>query len=606
MDLQGTTDFQRSQQRLLSSPYGVPVKETLFANAMRRVSQVGLVLAILSSAHAATPATPIPSLPAHPWGVYAWGGARGGTLPADMPIRGIPISWRWPELEPARGKFNFEEAVRHPLEQIRDQGLYTHIMLWVAPVTPEWVYEAGVPKVIMPERITPARKRQKPTYPYYFSPLYKDILQHTVRALADYIAALPADLKNRIIFTQVAEGSTGDGQPYKGVPVDPHYHITDEAWNNYRRETWAFYQSLFQRADGSLNVPLLVNGDANTPIENDWLLEHCATFGVKQGMFSHGYLVSETVARLARWEKFRAEALMRGHTIFSRGEQDEEWQVCGWSKQNPPRAFYWSAFFALHCKLDVWNVPMDALATQPIDEAVRVFNRYAGWNEPAGSPVAFCALRRGLDAADTAAFPAEKFGAAEKSNRDRYVAIAAAYAPLGARQGDPDKALGGGMRNRQADDQNDVGWGILAGNFERHLTQLRPEETSIGLWNVGPPKHPYGLFARRFDVASGRRTMSFRIADGFFASPANSERARLRVVYLDAGQGRWDLVYSSAKGEKMARSIELTGSGEWREINETLADAVWDHRLAGGGDLALRHAGGVDTVFHLLELERRK
>ena len=580
-------------------------KRTYLRRNLARILAVGLCLAI-GERVVAGGTTPVAApLPPHPWGVYAWGGARGAEIPADLPVRGIPISWRWPDIEPAQGKFNFEETVRRPLEDARAHGRLTHVMLWVAPVTPEWVYAAGVPKVIMPERITPARKKQKPTYPYYFSPLYREILHHTVRSLADYIAGLPADLKSRIIFIQVAEGSTGDGQPYKGVPIEGKYHIAEQAWNQYRRETWAYYQSVFQRADGSLNIPLLVNGDANTPVEDRWLLEHCGTFGVKQGMFSHGYLVSDTISRLERWEKFRAEALARGRTIFSRGEQDEEWQVCGWSKQNPPRAFYWSAFFALHCKLDVWNVPIDALTTQPIGEAVRAFNRYAGWNEPAGSPGAFAALRRGLDASDVRMFPEDKYGRAEKRNENRYRAIAAAFAPLGARQGDPEKALGGGMQNRQADDQNDVGWGILPGNFERHLKQLHPEETSVGLWNVGPVGHPYGLFARRFDSGSGRTAMSFRLADGFFAQPAATHGVKLRVVYLDAGQGSWELVYGTAAGERIARRVELSGSGLWRDVRLVLEDAVWDHRLPSGGDLTLRHSSGADTIFHLLELERQ-
>ncbi|MDO8543161.1 MAG: hypothetical protein Q7S40_22225 [Opitutaceae bacterium] len=236
---------------------------------------------------------------------------------------------------------------------------------------------------------------------------------------------------------------------------------------------------------------------------------------------------------------------------------------------------------------------------------MRLFNRYAGHNDAAGSPVAFCALRRGLDASDTTAFPEEKFGRAEKSNRARYLAIAMEFARCGARQGDPDKALGGGMRNRQADDQNDVGWRIWPGNFERHLTQLRPEETSVGLWHVDPAKHPYSLFARRFDAAAGRKTMSFGIADGFFEKPAMGAAVQLRVVYLDRDAGQWQLVYATAAGEKIARTVEVTNSGEWKAVTMVLPDAVWDHRLAGGGDLALRHAGGADTTFHLLELERR-
>jgi hypothetical protein len=160
------------------------------------------------------------------------------------------------------------------------------------------------------------------------------------------------------------------------------------------------------------------------------------------------------------------------------------------------------------------------------------------------------------------------------------------------------------MRNRQADDQNDVGWGILPGNFERHLTQLNPEKTSIGVWNTGPDRHPYGLCARRFDTASDRVTMHFALADTFFPNPAAPHAVKLRVVYLDAGRGGWQLVYATHQGERRATRVQLENSGTWREIALTLPDAVWDHRLAGGGDFALRQAGGGDTAFHLIELDR--
>jgi hypothetical protein len=253
----------------------------------------------------------------------------------------------------------------------------------------------------------------------------------------------------------------------------------------------------------------------------------------------------------------------------------------------------------------VWNVPADALATQPLGETVRLFNRYAGYNDPASSPVAFCALRRGLDASDTALYPETKFGRAVKSNRDRYLAIAAAFASFGARQGDPDKALGGGMRNRQADDQNDVGWGILPGNFERHLSQLRPEETSIGLWHIAPASHPYSQFARRFDAASGRTAMRFQLARDFYSDPAAPHAVRLRIVYLDKGAGQWSLAYATQNGESIAQTVKLADSGKWCDITLTLPDAVWDERLAGGGDLVLRHESGADTAFHLIELQRQ-
>lgn len=76
-------------------------------------------------------------------------------------------------------------------------------------------------------------------------------------------------------------------------------------------------------------------------------------------------------------------------------------------------------------------------------------------------------------------------------------------------------------------------------------------------------------------------------------------------ITCDAGKGGWELVYTTAKGDAVATKVALTGNGEWRDVNVTLTDAVWDHRLGGGGDLALRATDGADTTFHLIELARQ-
>ena len=62
-------------------------------------------------------------------------------------------------------------------------------------------------------------------------------------------------------------------------------------------------------------------------------------------------------------------------------------------------------------------------------------------------------------------------------------------------QGDPPKAIGGGMLNRKAEDHNDVGWEISDGNFKRFLTQIDPETTCLGWWQKGPKQSIYSRFA---------------------------------------------------------------------------------------------------------------
>ena len=207
-------------------------------------------------------ADPKTAIPSHPWGIYCWwfGKVDRAEWPADFPVKGIPLVWQWARLEPQPGKYEFDLEALRQLQALKTRGLYTHVMLWVAPCTPEWLYAMGVPKVEVPERISPFRTLVKPTFPYYFSPIYKEHFHRTIQALGDYIAKLPADLKERIVFVQVAEGSTGDDDPYKGTPIDPRYTIGKEDWGKFRRETWTVYQCEFQRADGSLRVPLLVNG----------------------------------------------------------------------------------------------------------------------------------------------------------------------------------------------------------------------------------------------------------------------------------------------------------------------------------------------------------
>jgi len=583
----------------------------------------------------ALPTTPVKTVLPPRWqGVWTWSvNIERTTFPKDIAaeIRGIPLNLAWNKVEPEQGRYAFDKEIRRPLEECQRRNLYARLTLFVAPTayTPRWLYEtAGVPEVAVPTRLSPARKVQTLTFPYYFDARYQKIMRATIKALGDYLAALPADLKSRIVYLQMAEGSTGDPDPYKVDPINPKYKISLEAWTAYRRQLLQYYMTVFQRPDGSLALPIMVNSDADNDANIAWLLAHSAdNFGIKQGMFSHGYIVSDATDRLDKWEKFRAKTAAAGKTVFTRGEQDDEWNVCGWSAKNPVASFYWTALFALHNKLDMWNVPVNALTSLPLQETLRLFNRYAGYNDdPAAAPGAFCALRRGLNAADTKTFPESKYGEAKRANTARYLAIQKDFARYGALQQDPEKALGAGMRNRQADGHNDVGWNILPGNFERFLTQLRPEETSIALWHVAPAKSantaksPYGLFARRFDAASGRVAMTFRLADKFFATPAakvagasssqaptreQDAPATLRIVYLDQGAGSWELVYATAAGEKVARRVTNTDTGEWRDLTLTLDDAVWNHRLPGGGDLALRHVSGEDTIFHMLELGRR-
>ena len=183
--------------------------------------------------------------------------------------------------------------------------------------------------------------------------------------------------------------------------------------------------------------------------------------------------------------------------------------------------------------------------------------------------------------------------------------IAQAFSKYGAMQGDPPVAIRGGMANRSRKDYNDVGWGILPGNYFRFLEQVRPDETSIGWWHVGPEKHHFSRFARGFDNKDGKAAMSFRLHSGFFKDRDKPQKVGIRVAYLDKGKGAWCLEYWGDSSAKNAIEVRCADSGKWLEKTAVLDGAYFNGRLENEADLVLRYVDGDDTVFHMVELSRR-
>jgi hypothetical protein len=559
---------------------------------------LGIAFACLTADVAAAGAEPagLPDLPPDCWGVYSWcsWNPRRITRQSCPNIVGAPIVLHWRSLEPAEGEYQFDKLLGERLNLARDNGFYTFAMIWVGPASPQWLYEKGVPRV--------RTDGKSWTFPYYFDPTYQQCFFRLVREFGRYVRALPDDLRRRIIFVQACEGSTGDGYCYKGKPLEAKYAISRQQWGKFRIRSWEVFKEAFQEGDRPA-VRLLVNDDSSKGEQHEWLMKNLGDFGCKQGMFSHGYHISDARDRLARWRAFATEAAKSGRLIFTRGEMDAEWQRSGWSRKNLQQSLYWSALYATHCGLDLWNVPGEACLGQTYAPAIRFFNKYAGKRDPATSPAAFCALRRGLDASDTEAFPEARFGKASRRNVDRYVAIAKAFADRGAVQGDPPAATRGGMVNRGRKDYNDVGWGILRGNYERFLTQVEPEKTSVGLWHVGPACHHFGRFARAFDHKQGKTQMRFRLDPRFFAATAHRS-ARVRVIYLDRGRGTWALKCGGSGDERMMMTVRCRDSGQWLEKETTVEGARPGDRPTTPFDLALQHVSGDDTAFHMIELER--
>lgn len=560
--------------------------------------------------------------PENAWGAYSWTQFTGLTRQNAPDAKGGPIVTWWSRLEAADGVYSFDKEIGDKLKTLEANDMYCFLIVWVAPAgevngdatkwlsTPQWIFNSphSVPLVEFDERTDPLGETKTTTYPHYLNQTYINLYYRMIKALGNYLVNLPPNLRSRILYVQSAEGATGDGGPYKGNPINPLYNISNyPQWENFRLEAWKVYKEALSK-NGVMQIPLLTNDDANSTMLRKWMIDELPNaIGVKNGMFSHGYQISDAQLRLRSHFALRDEVIRVGKEFYARGEQDAEYKTHGWSTKNIPQGLYWSAIYATHCGLGMWNVPTDAILDSKNVMSLRFFNKYAAQFYPQSAKGAFCAFYRGLDASNTTEFPVSVYGTAEKKNQARYLKICELYKDYGAKMEDVAAATGGGMINRSAKGYNDAGWQILTTNFQRHITQIEPETTSQAWWDVDASI--YGRFARGFKT--GSNAMYFNLDDKFFGNtPLNGgQEIQLSITYRDSDSGSWELQYD-AVGGTMKKAISKTNSGIgtnlWKTATVTIPDAYLGNRGEKGSDFMLVNTGGTTCRFHMIEVLKTK
>ena len=583
---------------------------SVVASITSQLSQAGLISLLTLSSLGALYAAPLPSS----FGVWDRGEAMD---PKIYPyLRGTTCDSPWNEVEKADGVYDWS-ILDKSLERAQRENLSLYLSFEAGPKTPNWVYTKGVPKVL-----TEGGKKADsfPFYPYYLSPVYKTYYHRFLFAMANHIKSYPKEVQQRISFIQVKTGCTGDECPYKGDAVDEKYSLTTKGaeWRAFRLETFALYNKLFGKASG-LNISLLLSnvepetedGKADFVEEWKWATANLQDgFGIKNGALSRGHHLSGERSSMTMFLPYLVDA--KGLTLFRRSEMDQTWTRPLY-QLNVPLNFYWGAINALNSGQSVWDVTKSAVEqskAQGFDYSFYFFNKYAGQIYPATATHAFCALHKGLDAADVVAYPEAEFGKAAHGNLERMEKIRAVYGKYGAANDDK-KALKLGQVGQRGDQAgfNDVGWNIWPDNYSRLLYQIAPDETSIPLWRVGGPITPtspiYSRFARGFEAASAKNALYFRLHEGFSAD-ASPKVMTLTVVWYDGVAGStWKLDYDIG-APTMKTALTVTGSGDkkWHHEVVTVKDAVFRHGGTKGSDFALINTDHKDDVFSLVEVNR--
>ena len=553
------------------------------------------------------------AVPINTYGVWDRGGAIDdySDPKADF-ILGIEVSARWADVQP-KGPENFDFSVfQETLNKAAKYKKIVKMSINVGGDAPLWLYKNGVPLVIVKSN-KPKNDKYANSNPYYLNEAHKKYYFEMIKQFSLFLRNQPQNKFDCIAFVQVKTGSTGDEEPYKGEPIDKSYTIPNEPWQAFRLESFIQFKKYFNDVSDRKIVLTFNNVDPiKQPEANNWVMtqiDPTIGFGIKGGAYNRGHHLTGEQSFKEQWTPYLINP--KGMKLFSASEMDQSWQKPIFNI-NTELGFYWAALGAINTGLSSTNMNKGstkyALEHQEIIDIFKMYNRYAQQVYPATATVAVSVFHEGLNAADTVKFPEKVFGKASKGNMDRYLKICKAYESRGAKMDDLKAASEGQVAQRESQNAyNDVGWDIAEGNYERFLTQIKPDETSIGLFRVrgviDEKSSKYDRFARSFDNATGKNTMFFKFDDEMFAN-SRPQSLKFMVTWLDKNAGStWSLKYTKGKDIKTAIEVKSKGDNQWKSVTVDVADMGLNHGGKFGYDFMLVNTDNVDDIFNGIEVE---
>jgi hypothetical protein len=530
-------------------------------------------------------------------------------------LKGVAINLKWSEIEPKQGQFQWKD-IDKTLKQTLDGNQYVYFHLNIGPDSPKWVYDNGVPQVILqPYQQKNGNTNKWDVYPYYLSSEYEQILNKTITSIANHIYGLDDKYFNRIVFIQVSTGCTGDECPYKGEPVDSKYQISKEQWSNYRIKVFDMYRKNFQRDRRSFYLLFNDFDKADFPKENSWIQNNITNIGGKGSVLPRGYNLTGMQSIIDEIKPYTVAP--QGQFMLTRAEMDQSWRK-GYFMLNVPMNLYWSMLNGLDGGLGIWDISKGILNESENPDVKKIipifefFNTYAGDVFPEKAQGAFIAFRKGLDSSDKISYPEDKFGSANKDNIERYVAICNEYKEFGAQMDDIEAVTYGQVKQRaEQKGFNDSGWGIPTGNYERFITQIDPDKTDQAYWCIGgaitTTTHMYSRFARGFDNKKNKDAIYLNVDDRFYSlkNGGTPEPLSVKIIYYDKGNGSFSLMYD-AVGNSNKNAIQITkeDSGQWKEKTITINDAAFNNRGINSSDISLINTDQEDDIFHMIEIRK--
>lgn len=519
-------------------------------------------------------------------------------------IKGMADRISWSDVEPQDGVYDWS-TLDNALNAAIAGGYYYYFVFWVGPNSPAWIYTKGVSSFAT---------TTKSPYPDYKSTIYQDYFNRIITKLAEHISTLTAAQRNVIGFIQPVFGSTGDQTFYKGTITSPvGYTLTDSDYLDVGSKAYTQYYQAFNKPELA-NIQFLFNiedeggGSTSGPqLLANWLRQNY-TIGLRKQQFtvSVGYQANGEITQ-DNTQRSSFFGLAGNDPDFVRGEFSKYGDGAMF-KQNMIWNYYWTAISTVDRGLDCWEVDYSVISTGLYNQAFDFANKYSYYKRPETSPYAFVALRDVLDASDVSRFPVGAFGTTSKqSDTIRIRKIEQKYADHGAKVGDMISAstLSNAVYLYNSKAMNDVGYQLIARNYSRFITQINPNNSSVGWWRVGPTNQPYGRYARGFENATGKNRMSFDLDDNFFVNTPTNKSIEVKIIYLDEGRGQFSFRYNSTTNtDKVALIFTKTDTKRWVEATLKIEDGEFLNKGINNSDFSVVNEDTEDDIFHLIEIKR--
>ena len=547
-------------------------------------------------------------LPVNSYGVWDRSNAYNISVDTDYNyLKGISADVNWEDVQANNSTQYDWSEIETILQTAYNNNQMVNISVGVGPDAPAWIYANGVPRVF-----TNDTQHNWTQYPYYLDNDYKTYYFNMIVNFGTFLRSLPANLFNQIAYIQVKTGCTGDEVAYKGTPNNSTYIIPDNEWRTFRLDTFEKFRAAFNTGNTSTQIGLLFNNidPVDEPLEWQWVLNNVTYgFGTKGGAYGRGHHLSDELDFKTTWTPYLINPL--GLHLFSAAEMDQTWTK-PFYQINVPLGFYWGALSGLNTGLSVWLVTQSALQaaqTRPeLHDVFKMFNKYSKQVYPSTATAAYSIFHEGLNSQNTVKFPVSIYGQANQQNLARYTAICNAYANRGARMDDVSAATQGQVYQRdQQTGYNDAGWNIEEGNYERWITQINPDLTSIGLFRVrgviNSSSSKYDRFARSFENSSGKNTMYFKFNSDVFSISAPASLT-FKITWLDKNQNStWALKYYNSNGLQTALNITGVGDNQWKTTNVTIQNPIITQNGVFGSDFMLVNTDNIDDIFHGIEID---